>query len=93
VPVGKPDLVAAAADAADLSQAQAKKAVDAVFGAITEGLKKGDKVQLVGFGTFTVRKRAARTAKNPRTGEPVKVAAAKVPGFRAGAALKAAVKK
>jgi len=93
VPVGKPDLVAAAANAADLSQAQAKKVVDAVLDAITAALKKGEKVQIIGFGAFSVRKRAARTAINPRTKQPVKVAATKVPAFRAGAALKAAVKR
>jgi DNA-binding protein HU-beta len=66
--------------------------VAAVFGAIEGALAKGDKVQLIGFGTFEVRERAAKEGRNPRTGETIKIAAAKVPAFKAGAALKNAVK-
>jgi DNA-binding protein HU-beta len=89
--VGKPELVAAAAEAADLSLAQAKKAVDAVFDSIASALKKGEKVQIVGFGSFEVRKRKARKAINPRTREVINVAATKAPAFKAGAQLKAVV--
>ncbi|MBQ6530193.1 MAG: HU family DNA-binding protein, partial [Clostridia bacterium] len=67
------------------------KAVAAVTASIGEALKKGDKVQLVGFGTFEVRKREARTGKNPRTGDTIKIKASKVPAFKAGKALKDSV--
>lgn len=76
---------------AGLSKADAGKAVDAVLAAITSGLKSGDAVTLVGFGTFDVRARAARTGRNPRTGEEIQIAAAKNPAFKAGKALKDAV--
>ncbi len=89
--MNKTDLVNAVA-AAGFTKKDADKAVAAVFGAIEEALKAGDKVQLIGFGTFEVRERAAKEGRNPRTGETIKIAASKVPAFKAGAALKNAVK-
>lgn len=86
--MNKTELVAAVAAKADLTKKDAEKAVAAVTESITAALKKGDKVQLVGFGTFEVRKRNARTGKNPRTGETIKIKASKVPAFKAGKALK-----
>jgi len=68
-----------------------EKSVNAVFATIEEALAKGDKVQLVGFGTFEVRERAARTGRNPQTGEEIQIAASRVPAFRAGKALKDSV--
>ena len=79
-----------AADA-NISKAAAGRALDAIIGSVTESLKGGDDVALVGFGTFTVRERAARTGRNPQTGKEIKIAAAKVPAFRAGKGLKDAV--
>jgi len=89
--VNKAELVDAIADSADLSKASASKALDAVINAITDSLKDGEQVSLIGFGTFAVKDRAARTGRNPRTGDPIEIAAAKVPGFKAGKALKDAV--
>ncbi|MBQ3471872.1 MAG: HU family DNA-binding protein [Clostridia bacterium] len=89
--MNKTELVAAVAAKAELSNKDAEKAVAAVTASIGEALKKGDKVQLVGFGTFEVRKREARTGKNPRTGETIKIKASKVPAFKAGKALKDSV--
>ena len=89
--MNKSELIEAVSSKADLSKADAGRAVDAAFEAITKALKKNDKVSLVGFGTFEVRKRAARTGRNPRTGETIKIKASKVPGFKAGKALKDAV--
>ena len=89
--MNKSDLVNAVA-AAGFTKKDADKAVAAVFGAIEDALVKGDKVQLIGFGTFEVRERAAKEGRNPRTGETLKIAASKVPAFKAGAALKNAVK-
>jgi len=89
--MNKAELIEAVSDAADLSKSDATKAVDGVIDAITSSLKNGDQVTLVGFGTFLVRDRAARTGRNPRTGEAIEIAAAKVPGFKAGKALKDAV--
>jgi DNA-binding protein HU-beta len=86
--MNKAELIDAIADSADLSKASAGRALDAAIGTITKALKKGDTVTLVGFGTFSVRKRAARTGRNPRTGEEIKIKASKVPGFKAGKALK-----
>ena len=86
--MNKAELIDAIADSADLSKASAGRALDAAIGTITKALKKGDTVTLVGFGTFSVRKRAARTGRNPRTGEAIKIKASKVPGFKAGKALK-----
>jgi DNA-binding protein HU-beta len=73
---------------ADISKAAAGRALEAVIGGVKSTLKKGGSVSLVGFGTFTVSKRAARTGRNPRTGASIKIKAAKVPKFRAGKALK-----
>jgi len=89
--MNKAELIEAVSDAADLSKSDATKAVDGVIEAITNSLKNGDQVTLVGFGSFLVRDRAARTGRNPRTGEAIEIAAAKVPGFKAGKALKDAV--
>lgn len=75
------------------TKAEAGMAVDAVIAAVKKALKKGDKVTLVGFGTFSVAKRSARTGRNPRTGKPIKIAAKKVPKFTAGKVLKEAVAK
>ena len=74
------------------TKAEAGKALNAVIEAIKKALKKGDKVTLIGFGTFSVTKRAARTGRNPQTGKPIKIAAKKVPKFTAGKALKDAIK-
>ncbi len=89
--MNKSELIDAVADSADLSKAAATQAVDAVLSAVSKSLKKGDPVTLVGFGTFLVRERAARTGRNPRTGDEIKIAASKVPAFKAGKALKDAV--
>jgi DNA-binding protein HU-beta len=89
--MNKAELIDKIAEAVDVSKATAARALDAVTESITKELKKGQSVTLVGFGTFTVRKRAARTGRNPRTGDSIKIKAAKVPGFKAGKALKDAV--
>ncbi len=89
--MNKSDLVDAIADSAGLSKADAGRALDAVVDSVTGALKKGQSVSLVGFGTFTVRDRAARTGRNPRTGETIQIAASKNPAFKAGKALKDAV--
>ncbi|AUB78014.1 MULTISPECIES: HU family DNA-binding protein [Spiribacter] len=89
--MNKSELIDAVAESADLSKADATKAVDAFASTVTDALNQGDQVTLVGFGTFTVRERAARTGRNPRTGESINIAASKVPGFKAGKALKDAV--
>ena len=91
--MNKTELVAAVAAKAELSKKDADAAVSAVVDAITEALADGDKVSLVGFGTFAVKERAARTGINPRTGESVAIAASKAPAFKAGKALKDAVNK
>ena len=90
--MNKTDLINAVADHAELSKKDAGKAVDAFVAAVTEALKKGEKVQLVGFGTFEVRERAERKGRNPQTGKEMKIAAKKAPVFKAGKALKDAVK-
>ncbi|EFE90880.1 DNA-binding protein HU-alpha [Oribacterium sp. oral taxon 078 str. F0263] len=82
------DLVAAVAKKAELSKKDAEAAVKAVFDSISESLEKDEKVQLIGFGTFEVSKRAAREGRNPRTGETMKIAESKAPRFKAGKALK-----
>jgi DNA-binding protein HU-beta len=87
----KTDVVNAVADAADLSKADAGRALDAVINVITKALKSGDSVTLTGFGTFAVRTRAARQGRNPQTGATIKIKASKNPGFKAGKALKDAV--
>lgn len=89
--MNKGEFVDAVAAKGDMSKADASSAVDAVLEAVTEAMKQGDQVTLVGFGTFLVRKREARTGRNPRTGEPLQIAASNVPSFKAGKALKDAV--
>ena len=89
--MNKADFIAAVAENAELSKADAGRAVDAMVETITKALKKGDGVTLVGFGTFSIRKRAARTGRNPRTGQTIKIKASKNPAFKAGKALKDAV--
>ncbi len=89
--MNKQDLVAHVADAAGLSKADATKAVDSVIDGITDSLKRGNEVRLVGFGTFAVAKRAASKGRNPRTGAPIDIPASKQPKFKAGKALKDAV--
>lgn len=89
--MNKAELIDAVAEGADISKADAGRAVDAIVDQITNALKKGDQVTLIGFGTFSVKDRAARVGRNPRTGEPLQIKAAKVPGFKAGKALKDAV--
>ena len=88
----KSDLVDAVAGRADMSKAEAGRAVDAVLGSVGDALGNGDSVSLVGFGTFSVRHRAARMGRNPQTGATMQIAASKVPGFKAGKALKDKVK-
>lgn len=89
--MNKNDLVAHVADSAGLTKNDATKAVDAVFDSITDALKGGDEVRLVGFGSFSVAERAASEGRNPRTGEKIMIAASKQPKFKAGKALKDAV--
>lgn len=89
--MNKSELIDAIAAQADLSKADAGRALDATIQAITGALKEGDSVALVGFGTFSVKQRAEREGRNPKTGEAITIAAATVPGFKAGKALKDAV--
>jgi DNA-binding protein HU-beta len=89
--VNKSELIDQIAESADLTKAVAARAVDALIDAVTNALKQGDSVSLVGFGTFEVGERAARTGRNPQTGAEIQIEAAKVPKFRAGKALKDAV--
>jgi DNA-binding protein HU-beta len=89
--VNKSELIEAIAESADITKAEAGRALDATISAVTGALKDGDQVALVGFGTFSVKERAARTGRNPQTGAPIEIAAAKIPGFKAGKALKDAV--
>ncbi|NNF95501.1 MAG: HU family DNA-binding protein [Halobacteria archaeon] len=89
--VNKTELIDTVAEGADISKAAATRAVDTLLDSISKSLANGDQVALVGFGTFSVKDRAARTGRNPRTGEPIDIPAAKVPGFKAGKALKDAV--
>ena len=89
--VNKSELIDAIAEGADISKAAASRALDSAIDTVTNALKGGDQVTIVGFGTFQVRDRAARTGRNPRTGEEIKIAAAKVPAFKPGKALKDAV--
>lgn len=91
--MNKAELVSAVAEKADMSKKDAEKAVKAVFEVIEESLAQSEKVQLVGFGTFEVKDRAERTGRNPQTKETILIPAAKVPGFKAGKALKDAVQK
>lgn len=89
--MNKTELIESVAESADISKAAAGKAVDAFIGAVSGALKNGDQVTVVGFGTFLVRERAARTGRNPQTGAEIQIAAAKVPAFKPGKALKDAV--
>ena len=89
--MNKSDLIEHIAKQADISKAAATRALDAIVGGVKTTLKKSGSVTIVGFGTFAVTKRAARTGRNPRTGAAIKIKAAKVPKFRAGKALKDAV--
>ncbi len=90
--VNKTELINSVAEAAGLTKKDATKAVEAVFDTIQSTLAKGEKVQLIGFGNFEVRERAARKGRNPQSGEEIDIAASKVPAFKAGKALKDAVK-
>ncbi len=89
--MNKSELIESIAQAADISKAAAERALDGTVSAITSSLKQGGMVTLVGFGTFYVGERAARSGRNPRTGETIQIKASKVPKFRAGKALKDAV--
>ncbi len=89
--MNKTELIDHIAKSADISKAASARALDAVIGAVKTTLKKNDSVTLVGFGTFSVGKRAARTGRNPRTGDAIKIKAAKVPKFKPGKALKDAL--
>ena len=91
--MNKGDIITKMAEAADVSKGAAGKALDAFIKAVEGALKKGDKVTLVGFGTFSVATRAARNGRNPQTGKEIKIPAAKVPKFKAGNNLRDAVKK
>jgi DNA-binding protein HU-beta len=89
--MNKGDFIGSVADVAELSKADAARAVDAMIDVITKAMKKGETITLVGFGTFSVRKRAARMGRNPQTKEQIKIKASKNPAFKAGKALKDAV--
>lgn len=89
--MNKSELIDAIATSADLPKAAAGRALDATIEAVTEALKKGDQVSLVGFGTFSVKHRAERTGRNPQTGAELTIAASNIPSFKAGKALKDAV--
>jgi len=89
--VNKSELIDRIAASSDLPKASAGRALDAMIGTVSDALKDGDQVVLVGFGTFSVKDRAARTGRNPQTGDPIDIPAAKIPSFKAGKALKDAV--
>jgi len=89
--MNKGELIEAVATSADLTKADATKAVEAFVDTVTKALKKGDQVAIVGFGSFSVKSRAARQGRNPKTGDPINIPASRVPGFKAGKALKDAV--
>ncbi len=89
--MNKAKLIDAVASAANLSRADAGRAVDAVVASVASALSDGEQVSVVGFGTFSVKHRAARSGRNPRTGETIQIAASNVPGFKAGKALRDAV--
>jgi len=89
--VNKSELISAIAENANLTKADSGRALDAMISAITDSLKNGEPVTLIGFGTFEVRDRAARSGRNPRTGETIQISASKNPAFKAGKALKEAV--
>jgi DNA-binding protein HU-beta len=88
--VNKSELIEVIAEKAEISKVAASRALEALTGAVTTALKDGDQVALVGFGTFSSRDRAARSGRNPQTGEAIQISAAKVPSFKAGKALKEA---
>ncbi len=89
--MNKNDLIDAVAERTSLAKSDAARAVEAVLAAVTDTLKSGDSVTISGFGTFVIKNRAARTGRNPRTGEAIAIPASHVPGFKAGKALKDAV--
>ncbi|MDD1648786.1 MAG: HU family DNA-binding protein [Methylococcaceae bacterium] len=89
--MNKAELIEAIAEAADLTKVEASRALDGVVDAITHALKQGDTVSLVGFGSFLVKERAERQGRNPQSGESITIAAARIPSFKAGKALKDAV--
>jgi len=91
--MNKAELIAVVAEKSGLSKKDSEKAVSALIDAVTESLQSGDKVQLVGFGVFEVKARAARMGRNPKTKEQIKIAASKVPVFKAGKAFKDAIDK
>lgn len=90
--MNKSELTEAVAEQANLSKADAGRALDAIIKSVSKALKKGDTVSLIGFGTFSVKKRAARMGRNPATGEAIKIKASKTPSFKAGKAFKDAIK-
>lgn len=90
--MNKQELVSVMAEKADLKKGQAEAALNAFISTVSETLKKGEKIQLIGFGSFEIRERAERKGKNPQTGEEITIAAAKVPAFKVGKALKDAIK-
>ncbi len=90
--MNKTELIAKVAETTELTKKDATKAVDAVLDAIAEALKEGDKVQLIGFGNFEVRERAARKGRNPQTGEEIEIASSKIPAFKPGKQLKDSIK-
>ncbi|MGC5324549.1 HU family DNA-binding protein [Brevibacillus sp. SYSU BS000544] len=90
--MNKTELIAKVAETTELTKKDATKAVDAVLDAIAEALKDGDKVQLIGFGNFEVRERAARKGRNPQTGEEIEIASSKIPAFKPGKQLKDSIK-
>jgi DNA-binding protein HU-beta len=89
--MNKAELIEAMAESADISKAAAGRALDGMVDAITDAMKKGDTLSLVGFGTFSVKERAAREGRNPQTGATIQIKASKIPSFKAGKALKDAV--
>ncbi len=89
--MNKSELIDAIAETADISKAAAGRALDGFVDSVTDTLKNGGQVSLIGFGTFSVKDRAARTGRNPQTGQTIEIAASKIPGFKAGKALKDAV--
>ncbi|MGE5701500.1 MAG: HU family DNA-binding protein [Clostridia bacterium] len=90
--MNKTELIAKVAETTELTKKDATKAVDAVLDAIADALKEGDKVQLIGFGNFEVRERAARKGRNPQTGEEIEIASSKIPAFKPGKQLKDSIK-
>lgn len=90
--MNKTELISKVAEKTELTKKDATKAVDAVFASISESLQEGEKVQIIGFGNFEVRERAARKGRNPQTGEEIEIAASKVPAFKPGKALKEGIK-